>query len=86
MIQISLTPDKYLACLNKLAQAKAPDVESFTMPTATEPGQLVNSSVSLSFEYDQHNLNVTVVSKHGLAKFASDSTIKSHLIDLLDKA
>lgn len=85
MIQIPLTPEQYQATLNHLMVAKSPDVDSFTLPHDANPGQLVNSQVNLSFTYDNTNLNITVLSKHGIARFASEGTIKAHLVDLLGK-
>lgn len=85
MIQIPLTPEQYQTALKHLMDAKSPDVESLTLPTATNPGQLVGSQVGLSFTYDGSNLNITILQKHGIARFASDNTIKAHLVDLLSK-
>jgi len=86
MIQIPLSPDQYQAALIHLMAAKHPDVDSLTLPEGGNPGKLVNSQISLSFAYNGSNsLDVTILAKHGLARFASESTIQAHLVDLLGK-
>lgn len=85
MIQIPLTPEQYEAALKHIETASASDVTSYILPTADNPGQLVTPLVTLQFTYDQANLNVTVLEKHGEAHFASENKIKSKLTDLLVK-
>ena len=86
MISIPLSPDQYQKAVNALLQAQPPDVESFTAPSGTAPGQIVNSQVTLSFTYNGSNaLSVNILKKSGLARFASESTIQGHLVDLLNK-
>lgn len=86
-MQISLTPEQYQAALKHLLDAKSPDVDVFGMPSDTAPGLIENKQVSLNFTYDwlAQALTVTILAKHGLARFASDDTIKAHLVDLLGK-
>lgn len=87
MISIPLSPDQYQAAVNHLLQAKSPDVDRLVLPDGQIPGMLVNSQVTLSFLYNGSNqLTVIVQQRHGLARFASDSTIQAHLVDLLGKA
>jgi len=86
MITIPLSPDQYKSALAKLLVAHSPDVDSLKLPTTTTPGRLDNSQVSFEFQYNGSNaLDVTILQKHGLARFASDSTIQAHLVDLLNK-
>lgn len=82
MIQIPLTPDKYQETMMKLLNG-VPGVIGFEPPSVDSPGTLVTDQVLLRFTYDKTDLNVTVAEKHGLAKFASENTIKAHLTDLL---
>lgn len=86
MIQIPLTKDQYWAVLQHLNAAKAPDVLKFSLPSETEPGLIENAQISLNFTYNGTDaLDVTILAKHGLARFASEGTIKAHLVDLLGK-
>lgn len=86
MITIPLYPEQYQAAITHLLQAKPPDVYMFQLPTVNNPGQIVNSQVTLSFTYNGSNaLSVNILQKHGLARFASESTIQAHLVDLLTK-
>lgn len=88
MIQIPLTPDQYKAAIAHIIQVpQSNDLDSYRLPTADDPvGQLVTPQASLEFTYNGvDTLSVDVFAKRGLAKFASEGTIKSHLIDLLGK-
>ena len=52
--------------------------------TGPNDGTFKTSQVGLSYHFDPTGtLQLTVTEKHGLAKFASDATIQSHLEDLL---
>lgn len=87
MIVIPLTVEKYETLLKGLMDYRGPDLTSFTLPVDDKFGKIVTPQVVLSFDYDRvcFELHVTVLEKHGLAKFASEGTIKAHLIDLLGK-
>lgn len=83
---IPLTPEKYAAALKGLEAApKGGDLKSFE--TSGPNGILKTSQVDLGFAYSpaQGGVQVAILSKHGLARFASEDTIKAHLIDMLDK-
>lgn len=85
-MQIPLTPEQYQAALKHLLDAKSPDVDVFGMPSATAPGLIENKQISLNFTYNGTDaLSVAILEKHGIARFASEGTIKAHLIDLLGK-
>jgi hypothetical protein len=85
MIQIPLTPGQYQTALGHIMQVpQGNDLLSYELPTSEHPGQLVTAQVSLEFTYNgTDTLSVNVFAKRGLAKFASEGTIKAHLIDLL---
>lgn len=85
MIQIPLTPEQYQAALKHLMDAKSPDVDSLTLPVGDVAGQFSNHLLTAQFSFDGTNLNITPLAKHGLARFASEDTIKAHLVDLLGK-
>lgn len=86
MISIPLSPEQYQSAISHLLQAKPPDVDVFVAPTGTTPGEIQNSQVTLAFTYNGSNaLSVNILQKHGLARFASESTIQAHLVDLLNK-
>jgi len=83
---IPLTPDKFASALKGLEAApKGGDLKSFE--TSGPNGEIHTSQVDLGFSYDAEKqiLGLVVLSKHGLAKFASDSTIQAHVVDLLNK-
>lgn len=97
MIQIPLSPDRYKAAIAHVIQVpQSNDLLSYRLPTADDPvGQLVTAQVSLEFTYDPNlelprpagqgpgALSANILEKRGLARFASEGTIKAHLIDLL---
>ncbi|MGH2505894.1 MAG: hypothetical protein ACRDHZ_00505 [Ktedonobacteraceae bacterium] len=85
MISIPLSPEQYQAALNGLMQYKGGDLTSFLVPVNGQPGQIVTPQVTLDFTYTPNVLDLTIVEKHGIAKFASESTIKSHLQDMLTR-
>jgi hypothetical protein len=80
-----LTPEKYAAAVKGLqAEPAGGDLTSFTVNGNV--GEIQTSQVDLAFTYNGANtLAVTVKAKHGLAKWASESTIQSHLVDMLQK-
>jgi hypothetical protein len=83
---IPLTPEKYAAALKGLEAApKGGDLKSFE--TSGPNGEIHTSQVDLGFAYsaEKQELAVTILSRHGLAKFASDSTIQKHVEDLLNE-
>lgn len=87
MITIPLSPEQYQQALaHIMAVPQSNDLLSYELPTADHPGQLVTSQISLEFTYNGSNaLSVNILEKRGLARFASESTIQSHLVDLLGK-
>jgi hypothetical protein len=50
-------------------------------------GTLATSQVTLGYAYDAQDaqMNVNILQKHGIAKFASTDTIKEHVLTLLNK-
>jgi hypothetical protein len=83
---IPLTPEKYAAAVKGLEAApKGGDLKSFE--TSGPNGEIHTSQVDLGFSYDSEKqiLGLVVLSKHGLARFASDATIQAHVVDLLNK-
>lgn len=88
MIQIPLTPEQYKTALGHVIQVpQSNELGSYLLPTEGNPGQLVTAQVSLEFTYNNTDtLSVNVFAKRGLAKFASEGTIKAHLVDLLGQA
>lgn len=95
MIQIPLSPDRYKAAIAHVIQVpQSNDLLSYRLPTADDPvGQLVTAQVSLEFTYDPNlelpagqgpgAISANILEKRGLARYASEKTIKAHLIDLL---
>jgi hypothetical protein len=71
------------------AKAKAviessPDVLSHG-ESGPQSGSFATSAVGMSYAYDGTTLCLVVTAKHGLAKFASEDTIKGRLMDLLSE-
>jgi len=82
---IPLTPEKFAAALKGLEAApKGGDLKSFE--TSGPNGVIKTSQVDLGFSYsdEKQELDVVILAKHGIAKFASEFTIQAHLVDLLN--
>lgn len=83
-MQIPLTPEQYQSALTGLEAYRGPDLKSVTVDKDVITIQ--TSQVDLTCLYNGiDSLNVVVTARYGLAKLASDSTIKAHLLDLLGK-
>lgn len=84
---IPLSPDKFAAALKGLETApKGGDLKSFE--TSGPNGEIHTSQVDLGFSYsaEKQQLAIVILSKRGLARFASESTIQAHIVDLLNEA
>jgi len=83
---IPLTPEKFAAALKGLEAApKGGDLKSVEISGPN--GIIETSQVKLGFSYSaaKQELAVVILAKHGLAKFASESTIQAHLVDMLNQ-
>jgi hypothetical protein len=78
MITISLTPEQFAKAQSALRSDK-----SIVYVGDDKIGSVTTSQISFDYTYDGTNLSMTISGKHGLAKFASDSTIKEHIEALL---
>lgn len=80
MIQIPMTADRF-------AKAKAVIESSAEVVSKSESGpqsgSFATGAVGFNYSYDGVTLCLVVTAKHGLAKFASEDTIKDRLLALL---
>jgi hypothetical protein len=80
---ISITAEKFAAAVAALKVAPQAQVKSFSWNGSV--GQLDTDQVDLNFRYDGHGtLDVQVEGKHGLARFAPESTIQEHIEAMLN--
>jgi hypothetical protein len=81
MISIPLTPENYLAAVSFLANNKPAQVKSFIV--ARNVGTLITDQIQTNFTYNgTDTIEFNVTARHGMAKLASDSMIRSHLVAL----
>jgi hypothetical protein len=82
MISIPLSPDKF-ASIKKNLESN----EAVLTKTAFDDndGTFSTDQVSLSYHYNgTDTLAINILAKHGLARFAGEDTIKSHIQTLLE--
>jgi hypothetical protein len=83
MIQIPMTPAQFAAA--KAAIDGSSEVLSHSA-SGSQLGSFSTSQVGFSYSYNGvDTMTLYVTAKHGLAKFASDDTIKARLLELLGK-
>jgi hypothetical protein len=83
MIQIPMTPEVFAKAKGLLA-APGTDIRSFS-ESGPQSGSFATAEVAFTYSYDGATLHLVVTAKHGLAKIASEDTIKSRLVELLGK-
>lgn len=76
VIQFPMTPEQFVKA------QKALDATT-THAGDSNSGSVVTSQLSFDYDYDGTNLSMTITAKHGIAKFASDNAIKSHIAEML---
>lgn len=82
MITIPMTPLQFQDAVEKLdTPGNGLTVNEALTPTT---GKVANSQIAFDYAYDGTTLTLTITAKHGLAKFASDDAIKSHILELLN--
>jgi hypothetical protein len=81
-MQIALTPAQFETLKQKLSGNLLVHVS----PTSYTSGAVADSEATLSYDYDGAAfLTITVVAKHGLARFAPESEVEAKINQLVQE-